>query len=466
MTQSADNRISRRHFIFLAGASVTAPGWGWPKRNRKIRVSANERLNIAGIGAGGMAYGDLEGAVREDGQDQENIVALCDVDWERGQRGFVRWPDATRYKDYRVMLDKQGNDIDAVVVAIPDHMHAFAALAAMQLGKHVYVEKPLTHSIWEARQLLKAARKYRVATQMGNQGHSSGGVRRLCEMIWSGMAGDITEAHVWTDRPIWPQGLSEPLPAQPVPDIMAWDLWIGAAPMRPYNAGYAPFKWRGWWDFGTGALGDMGCHNMDPPFWALDLRDPVSVECIHREGNTDQSGPVKGIVRYEFPKRKHSFTGKEMPPVTVYWYEGGALPERPESVPEDEVLGEEGTNGSLFIGTRGILTTGGYGEDPRFVPAARMAGEEEAIKRLDKMIPRVPEGHRRDWVRSCKDGVPSASNFEYAVPLTETVLLGNLALRTGEKLYWNAGKMKVTNNVAGVEELIHREYRAGYDLKA
>ena len=462
MNQGADKRLSRRHFVFLSGSAVLASGWGWPRRNRKIRISPNERLNVASIGAGGMAFGDLEGAA---GDDEDNIVALCDVDWERGSRGFDQWPKATRYKDYRVMLDKQGNEIDAVIVAIPDHMHAFGAMAAMQLGKHVYVEKPLTHSIWEARQLLKAARKYRVATQMGNQGHSSEGTRRLCEIIWSGMAGDITEAHVWTDRPIWPQGVTAPLPEQPVPDTMAWDLWIGAAPMRPYNKGYAPFKWRGWWDYGSGALGDMGCHNMDPAFWALDLSDPTSVECVHREDNNDQTGPTKGVVRYQFPERENAFAKQKMPAVTVYWYEGGMRPKRPEGVPQDEQLGE-GDNGSLFIGSKGILTTGPYGESPRFVPAARMAEEKSAIYRLEKTIPRVPQGHRRDWVRSCKDGVPSASNFEYAVPLTETVLLGNLALRTGEKLYWNAGRMKVTNNVAGVEELIRREYRAGYDLKA
>ena len=460
MDQVTNKRISRRHFVFLSGSAVLASGWGWPRRNRKIRVSPNERLNVASIGAGGMAFGDLEGAA---GDDEDNIVVLCDVDWERGARGFEQWPKAARYKDYRVMLDKQGNEIDAVIVAIPDHMHAFGALAAMELGKHVYVEKPLTHSIWEARQLLKGARKYRVATQMGNQGHSSGGTRRLCEIIWSGMVGEISEVHVWTDRPIWPQGVAEPLPEEPTPSTMAWDLWIGAAPMRSHNRGYAPFKWRGWWDFGCGALGDMGCHNMDPPFWALDLRDPVSVECVHQEGNNDQTGPTKGIVKYEFPRRKNEFAKKKMGPVTVYWYEGGALPERPEGIPEDEILGKN-NNGSLFIGSKGMVTTGGYGEDPRFVPAARMAAEQAAIDALEETIPRVPGGHRRDWVRSCKDGVPSGSNFEYAVPLTETVLLGNLALRTGEKIYWNAKKMRATNNVPGVEELIHREYRSGYGL--
>jgi len=453
--------LTRRHFIFLSGSAVMAPGWGWAQRDSKVRVSANERLNIAGIGAGGMAFGDLEGA---EGGDRENIVALCDVDWERGERGFVRWPRATRYRDYRVMLDREAKNIDAVVVATPDHTHAFAALAAMQLGKHVYVEKPLTHSIWEARQLLKAARRYGVATQMGNQGHSSGGTRRLCEIIWSGMVGEISEVHVWTDRPIWPQGVSTPLPPQPVPYTMAWDLWIGAAPMRPYNAGYAPFSWRGWWDFGCGALGDMGCHNMDPAFWALDLSEPVSVECVYREGNNDQTGPTKGVVRYEFPARLNKFAQQEMRPVTVYWYEGGMLPERPRNVPEEEVLGE-GDNGSLFMGSKGAVTTGGYGEKPRFVPASRMAEEQDAIQRLVKVIPRVPEGHRREWVRSCKDGVPSGSHFEYSVPLTETVLLGNLALRTGEKIYWNAQEMRATNEVSGLDALIRRDYRAGYNLE-
>ena len=466
MIDKNHKHISRRTFFFMSGAAALA-GCATAPTRPSIRVSANDRLNIAGVGAGGQAFGDLNDIIR----DTENCVALCDPDVARAQNGFRRWASAAKYRDYREMLDKEHKNIDAVVIASPDHMHAAPALAAMELGKHVFVEKPLTRAIYEAEVLLQAARRYNVATQMGNQGHSGDGVRQMCEAVWAGLAGDITEVHIWTNRPVWPQGIAEPLPAQPVPDTMDWDLWIGVSPMRPYNEGYAPFSWRGWWDFGCGALGDMGCHIMDPAYWALDLSTPTSVECIRQDDANDQTGPTKAIVKYEFPQRVNQYASEylgrqvPMPPVVVYWYEGGLQPERPAGIPENEQLGD-GNNGSLFVGTRGMLTTGEYGGNTRLVPASVMEARQDEFDRLEQVIPRVETrgGHRRDWVRACKEGTPSASHFEYSVPFTKTVLLGNLAMQTGEKIYWDAQNDRVTNNVPGVEALIKPPYRAPYTL--
>ena len=269
---------------------------------------------------------------------------------------------------------------------------------------------------------------------------------------------------MWTNRPIWPQGVPDPLPEQPIPETMAWDLWIGPAPMRPYNTGYAPFNWRGWWDFGCGALGDMACHIMDPAFWAMDLSEPASVECTYEEGNNNQTGPTKCTVKYEFPARKNRFAKQKMPAVDVYWYEGGLLPDRPEGVPADEKLGDGG-NGSMFVGDNGVLTTGCYGDKTRLVPASDNKARRDEVAKIEPVIPRVhAQNHHRDWVRSCKDGKPAASNFEYAVPLTEMVLLGNLAVRSGQKVDWNASEMRVTNNVPNVEQYIRRDYRQGWTL--
>ncbi|MBN2309726.1 MAG: Gfo/Idh/MocA family oxidoreductase [Candidatus Hydrogenedentes bacterium] len=456
-------QLSRR--MFLAGTAAVIAGCKTRGPGIITTKSPNERLNVAGIGVGGQGHGDLSNVVR----DTENLVALCDVDWDRASNSFNRWPDATKYKDFRVMLDKEAKNIDAVVVATPDHMHAFAAMAAMELGKHVYVEKPLTHSISEARVLLKAARRYRVATQMGNQGHSGEGVRQMCEMIWAGFIGEVKEAHIWTDRSKshissgWIQGQPNPLPEEPIPDTLDWNQWIGPAPMRPYNHGYCPFAWRGWWDFGCGALGDMGCHIMDPAFWALDLSEPASVECIHQKDKNDQTGPSEAIVKYEFPARHNRFAKKKMGPVDVYWYEGGLKPKRPEGVSEDEKLGDD-SNGSLFFGENGVLTAGCYGGDSRLVPAAQMEARKGELENVPKVLPRVRGSHHQSWVNACKTGEPSASNFEYAVPLTEMVLLGNLAMRSGEKVYWDAKNMCATNNVPNVEQYVKREYREGWTL--
>ncbi len=438
-------RVSRR--TFLAGTVAAAAGCQVVPRHvvgGKGHTPPSEKLNIAGIGAGGQAKTDLGGVSRE------NIVALCDVDERSAAESFRRWPDVPKYKDFRVMLEKQ-KDIDAVVVATPDHIHAVAAMAAMQLGKHVFVEKPMAHSAYEARMLKEAARKYKVATQMGNQGHAGPGVRTACEIVWSGAIGDVRTVYIWTNRPTWPQGIPRPSDTPPVPATLAWDLWLGPAPYRPYNPAYLPHRWRGWWDFGCGALGDMGCHIMDPPFWALKLGAPISVEPVEIVGGNEESAPKASVIRYEFPRRG------DMCPVTVYWYDGGKLPPHPDGVPENEQLGD-GDNGSLFIGDKGVLTTGCYGNGTRLLPESRM----QTYELPPKTIPRV-RGHHREWILACKGGEPAGSNFDYAGPLTEMVSLGNVALCAREKIYWDAKNMRVTN-VPDANKYVRREYRTGWTL--
>jgi len=440
------NKITRR--TFLAGTVVAAASCQVvPKHvvGGPTLKSPNEKLNIAGIGAGGRAEGDLNG-VRT-----ENIVALCDPDERRAARMYARYPDVPKYRDFRRMLDKE-KDIDAVVIATPDHTHAVAASMAIQLGKHVYVEKPLTHSAYEARVLTDLAHRYGVATQMGNQGHSGDGVRKLCEMIWSGAIGPVREVHIWTNRPVWPQNIDRPKETPPVPDTLDWDVWLGPAPHRPYHPVYLPFNWRGWWDFGCGALGDMGCHIMDPPFWTLKLTRPTSIEPIEIVGGNDETGPAASILRYEFPQRG------DMCPVSVYWYDGGKLPPRPEGVPPDEEIGD-GDNGSMFIGDKGIACAGEYGGNPRLLPASKMA--EYTFP--SETIPRIPEGHHQNWVKACKGGPAACSNFDYAGPLSEMVSLGNLAIRTRQKVYWDAENMRVTN-VPEANQYVRREYRQGWTL--
>ncbi|MEN6601743.1 MAG: Gfo/Idh/MocA family oxidoreductase [Bryobacteraceae bacterium] len=442
-----DNRFSRRYF-FLRGAALAASN-PLPARPASLKRAGykppNEKLNIAGIGAGGKGYGDVNACALT-----ENIVALCDADEVRAARTFERYPKATRYKDFRQMLDKE-KGIDAVIVSTPDHVHGIAAAWAIERGLHVYVQKPMTRTIWEARMLTELARKHGVATQMGNQGHSNEGARRLCEMIWAGEIGAVREVHAWTDRPIWPQGIDAPLPEEPVPSTLDWDLWLGPAPQRAYNKGYAPFKWRGWFDFGCGALGDMACHILDPVNWALRLGAPTSVECVKQEKRNSQTFPTKSIIRFEFPARAN------MPPVTLYWYDGGLMPPRPSGLGPDVKLGD-GSNGSLFIGEKGIITTGTYGEKTRLLPDEKMNG----YKFPDPILTRSP-GHYRDWIRAAKGGDAACSNFDYAGPFTEWVLLGTLAVRFEGKLLWDGQRMKVTN-LAEANRLIKPAYRKGWKI--
>ncbi len=429
---SSRDPISRRYFFYgtlLAGA-VPARGFGSAASLGHLGYkSPNEKLTLAAIGAGGRGRDDIL-ACRTD-----NFVGFADPDAKRAEVTFKEFPKVPRYADFRRMLDKEGKNIDALTVSTPDHMHGMATMWAMERGIHVYCQKPLTRTVWEARELTKAARKYKVATQMGNHGYSNEGTRQCCEIIWSGEIGNVREVHAWTGRPVWPQGLETPARAEVVPATLDWDVWLGVASQRPYSPAYLPFMWRGFWDFGCGALGDMACHILGAPYRALLLSAPVSVECIRQEGKSSHMFPKKSIIRFDFPARG------SMPPVKVFWYDGGLLPPRPEGVPADERLGD-GANGSLFIGDKGILTTGEYGERTRLVPAAvRMAD----YKMPPQMLTRSP-GHFRDWFRACKGGEPACSNFDVAGPFTEWILLGAISLKFEGKLEWDAQKMKFTNN--------------------
>jgi predicted dehydrogenase len=355
----------------------------------------------------------------------------------------------TGYVDFREMLEKE-TGIDAVVVATPDHVHAVACMAAINKGKHVYCEKPLTHSVYETRMVTEAARKAGVATQMGNHGHSGEGIRLAVEWIRDGAIGPVREVHGWTGvgRADWVQTKGRPKERPPVPETLNWDLWIGPAPFRPYHPAYAPYNWRGWWDFGTGAIGDMACHNLDPAFWALDLGSPISVEASC-SGLNDESVPFGALYHFEFPARG------EMPPVTLKWYDGGLMPPRPRELEEGRRMGDEGI---YFVGEKGVIKMGGWAESPRLIPESKM----KAYKRPPKTIPRI-RGHHRNWIDACKGGNPASSNFDYAGPLTEMVLLGNVALRTGKKIDWDGPNLKATN-APEANKYIKPVFRKGWRL--
>jgi predicted dehydrogenase len=454
-------RLSRRAVLgraALAAAAVSfVPGHVLGGQGK---TPANERLNIAGIGVGGMGGSNLAACA------SENVVALCDVDFAHAAKIFERYPQAKRYKDFRVMFDRQ-KDVDAVIVATPDHTHAVAALAAIVRGKHVYVQKPMSHSVYEARVLTGAARKHKVATQMGNQGHSGDGARLICEWIWDGAIGEVREVHAWTNRPVWPQGVEVERPKETpaVPAALDWDLWIGPAPVRPYHSTYHPGTWRAWWDFGTGSLGDLGCHILDAPFWALKLKYPVSVEgCIstywqglwEKTDPKNEQYPRSTIVRYKFPARDG------MPEVKLTWWDGGMMPPRPEQLEEGRRMGDD-DGGVLFIGDKGMLMCGCYGSAPRLIPESRMRQYEQPPKVLDR-IPKGLGGHEQDWVRACKGGKPASSSFDYSGPLSETVLMGNLAVRfPGRRLLWDGEKMAVTND-KDANAYVRRQYRPGWTL--
>ncbi len=446
MNDSSKTAVSRRRFLGQT-ASVAA---GFTIVPRYVlggagNTAPSERLNIAGVGAGGQAAHDLEEVARDN-----NIVALCDVDEKRAARSFARWPSAARYSNFRVMLEKE-KGIDAVVVATPDHVHAFAAMAAIELGKHVYVEKPMAHSVYEARQLRAAARQHKVVTQMGNQGHSFRGCHILRAWLKDKAIGDVTEVHCWTNRPTWPQGVDRPADTPPVPASLDWDLWLGPSPERPYHPAYCPRNWRGWWDFGCGALGDMGCHIMDAAFYALELGAPTRVSA-ESSGVNDETGPKWSIIRYEFPKR-----GK-LPPVTLTWYDGGKTPPRPPELEEGRRMGDRDGGGALLVGSKGKIVAGTYGNGVRIIPETKM----QAYKNAKVKLPRRP-AHHKNWTLACKGEGTAISNFDYAGPLTEVVLLGNVAIRAGQPIEWDSENMKVTN-LPEAERLIKREYRQGWTL--
>ena len=436
--------INRRQFLKNA-AKTTAVASAFtfvPSR----AFGANERLNIAVVGVGGMGNSNLNAV------GSENIVALCDVDDEYAAKSYDEFPQAKRHCDFRKMLEKE-KDIEAVVVATPDHTHAVIAMAAMKMGKHVYVQKPLTHNVYEARMLTEAAKKYKVITQMGNQGHSGEGIRLVCEWVWSGAIGKVKEAHAWTNRPhgYWAQGIERPEGTPPVPKTLDWDLWLGPAQHRPYNPAYHPFSWRGFWDFGTGALGDMACHIMDPVYWSLKLGYPIGVRSISTPVN-NETAPISSMVEYKFPARG------DLPPVTFTWYDGGLTPTLPDELGIGRRMGDA-SGGALLIGDKGKIVCGCYGKSPRLLPDSLM----QEVGKPPKMIPRVKTSHEMDWVRACKEGKAPSGEFSYSGPFTEVVLLGNLAIRTNKRLEWDGPNMKVTN-LPEAEKYVRREYRQGWTL--
>ncbi|TFG45195.1 MAG: Gfo/Idh/MocA family oxidoreductase [Candidatus Brocadiia bacterium] len=436
--------ISRRGFMkktmSAAAAFTVVPSFvlGGPNH-----TAPSEKLNIAFIGCGGQG----ERNIRQ--FSNENIVAFCDVDEERASGSYNLYPAVPKYRDFRKMLEKEKH-IDAVVVTTPDHTHAIAAMTAIRMGKHVYCEKPLAYTIYETRRLTEAARQAKVATQMGIHHHAGEGVRVGVEILQSGVVGGIKEVHLWTIRPeeLWSQGIGRPEETPPVPSTLDWDLWLGPAPYRAYHPAYVPFKWRGWWDFGTGAFGNMGCHVMDMAFWALKLGErSVSVEASTTRFK-EETYPASSLIRFEFGGLG------EMPPVSVTWYDGGLLPWRPRELESNRRLP---SHGGIYIGEQGTILAS-LGDGPRIIPESKMKG----FKVPERTLPRS-SGQHEEWVQACKGGAKPLADFEYSGPMTELVLLGNLAIRMGKRLEWDSANMKIPN-APEAEQYLHREYRKGWEL--
>lgn len=438
--------LSRRDFLATSAAATAAftilpsnvvSGLG--------HKAPSDKLNIVGVGVGGRGFGVL----RE--MEQENIVALCDVDWRYSQNCFNHFPDAKKYWDWRLMYEEMGDDIDAVMVATSDHTHAAVAAHAMTLGKHVYVEKPLTHTVYESRLLTKLADEYGVATQMGNQGSSDEGINLMIEWIKAGEIGEVTHIEAFTDRPIWPQGLNTPSEEMAVPDTFNWDLFVGPARMRPYHEIYTPWNFRGWWDFGTGALGDMACHILEAPFKALELGYPTRVQGSSSMLMRD-SAPVSQKVQLIYPERQSSFG--HLPEVTIDWYDGGLQPVKPEGWveaqqhkpaewPDNGSMNHRG-GGVIFHGTKDTLVCGCYGASPWL-----LSGRVPDVPKTER---RVELGHYMDWVRACKESresrVEAKSAFEMSGPFNEMVVMGVLAVRLqglNKELHWDGENMQFTN---------------------
>lgn len=426
-----------------------------PSRPRDIRLPRRDKLRVAFIGTGGVGGGHVEH------MKELPVVCpcYCDVDTNQWKRAAEQYPDAKAYQDYRQMFEKEHGNFDAVMIGVPDHHHYPATVIAMQLGKHVYTQKPLAHTPWEARQLTLLAAKTPVVTQMGNQGHALEGWRLVYEWVRGGALGDVYEVHTWTDRPIWPQGMVRPEGEDEVPSNLDWDVWLGPAPVRPYkgpapgqrNGPYHQFNWRGWWDFGAGALGDMACHTMDGLFWALDPGYPTAVEPVVATPITNEAFPTASGVKWEFARR-----GLRRP-LVAYWYDGGLLPPLP---PELEAGRRLPPTGNLFRGTKAsMLVSGDYGESPRIIPEAKM----KAIGKPAKLLERSP-GQMEEWVQACLGEKPidyTGSRFAYAGPMTETILLGNVALRIGRRLEYDGANLRFTN-VSEANQYITKEYRSGW----
>ena len=477
-----DNHQSRRNFI--KNTAITSAGFFIVPRHvlgGKGFVAPSDKLLIAGIGVGGKGESDINNFAKTG---KAEIAFLCDVDDRRAATSIARFPKAKYYKDWRELLDKESKNFDAVSVSTPDHNHAVPTLAAMQLGKHVYVQKPLTHDIYEARVLTEAAKRYKVVTQMGNQGASGDGVRQLVEWYNAGIIGDVHTVYCWTDRPVWPQGIAWPDAKAPVPKELDWNLWLGTAPYKDYIEKLVPFNWRGWWDYGTGALGDMGCHNIEPAFRVLNLQYANDVQASvgtvfvdeFKRGYFPESLPPSSHVILNFPK-----TEKTKGPVTLHWMDGGIQPERPEELGANELFGDGG-NGALFIGTKGKMMCSTYGANPRLLPTSRT--DQVKVKQTLARVPGGAEGHYAQWVEACVAGPGNkevSSPFEAAGPLTEALLMANLAIRAHDirkpkadgkgfdypgrqiKLQWDNKAMRVTN-FDEVNQFVKREYRDGYSL--
>lgn len=469
-------KSSRRYFI--RNSSLAAAGFFIVPRHvlGKGFIAPSDKVNIAGIGVGGKGEVNVPYAFKTG---EANIVALCDVDDRMAVKARKQWPKAPYYRDYREMLDKEGKNIDAVMITTPDHMHAPIAIASMERGMHVYCEKPLTHDIAEARMLTEAAEKYKVVTQMGNQGSSGDDTRLVETWIQEGVIGDVHTVHVWTNRPTWPQGIPTPTGKFAVPKELDWNLWLGTAPQRDFNPVYLPANWRGWVDFGAGSLGDMGCHFIDVPYRALRLRYPVSVECsvgsvftgFFQEAVYTDSFPPSSKIHIQFPARAN------LPPVEMIWYDGGIKPGRPDELEPDEPLGEW-DGGMIFEGTRGKLMAGLFGRHPTLLPSRKMK-EMQLPQSRYPFVEEGSEGHQKQWVQACKKGYGAytSSPFSQAGPLTETVLMGNLAVLSynysekgangsvvypgRKKLLWDGEAMRITN-FDPANKFVKRAYRKGW----
>lgn len=471
--------LSRRKFIQQAGLAAAAftivPRYVLGKGYR----APSDTLQVAGIGVGGKGESDIAMFAKSG---KANIAFLCDVDDKRASKTVTNFPKAKYYKDYRIMLDKEHKNIDAVSVSTPDHMHSIQALAAMQLGKHVYVQKPLTHDIFEARALTEAAKKYKVVTQMGNQGSSGDGVRQLTEWYNAGAIGDVHTVYCWTNRPVWPQGIEWSKNKAEVPKTLDWNLWLGTAPYKEFVDKLVPFNWRGWWDYGTGALGDMACHIIEPAFSTLKLKYPTDVTASvgsvyvdeFKRGYFPDSCPPSSYIILTFPERD----GKSA--VKLHWMDGGIQPPRPEELGPNEIMGDGG-NGVIFIGTKGKMMCGTYGINPQLIPTSRT--KEVNTPQTIKRVPNGADGHYAQWVEACLAGygkMEVSSGFEIAGPLTESILMGNLAIRSYDirnpkkdnpnqfdypgrniKLLWDGANMKVTN-FDEANQFVKREYRTGW----
>jgi predicted dehydrogenase len=437
------HRMTRRTFLGASASAAAALAAGLPRRARGRAQSPNDKLDIAVIGVAGRGGANLGGVGRE------SIVALCDVDARNLAKAAGRFPRASTFVDFRRMLDKVHQHVDAVVVSTPDHTHAPAAAMAMRMGKHCYCEKPLTHSVHECRTLIELARKNKLVTQMGTQIHAGPNYRRVVEIVQAGTIGPVREVHVW--HTVSYGGRDRPKDTPSVPTRLDWDLWLGPAPRRPYHPCYVPGSWRNWWDFGCGGLGDFGCHYMDLPFWALKLRHPTSVEAegppVHAE-----STPRWLKVRYEFPARG------DLPPVTLRWYDGGRRPTMLPDVlgPLGEGAAKKWRSGVLFVGSQGMVLAN-YGSR-LLLPKAKFAGARPPKETIPASI-----GHHREWVEACKAGGPTTCNFDYSGTLAEAVLLGNAAYRTGEKLAWNWRDLTATN-CPKADRYIRRPYRKGWTV--